>query len=596
MQNSYLIPNAPRIDLMNLLDELSAKRLIYVCAPAGYGKSFSIRMWQSRRGFPGAWLAVNESAGSKPNEFCERFIGSLLALQPTNADLKENMLHKSFSAAPFEFIGQAMNSFRLEALQNPEQKYTLVIDDVHLISSRDIFKFMPALIDGLPECVMICILSRTEPHECFSKFVVKQELAIVDARQLKFSENEIKLFFESCGQKLTFRQISDVIAATDGWAIGLNAILLSGHQKAGRKQLSRYLDTFIKEEVWERWDDDRREFILRVSVVDELTPDFCRAMTGRGDSKKVLEELVRENAFISVGNENIYRFHHLFQDFLKTVLSAESEKRKNRFYQNAGDWFFKLGDYYRAVEFYIKCGSNSGITKGLKLMYDYNSPYAAVEDTLSIIRLSVDRSIADEYPFLLEVLSWAAYVEGRAEELQNLLDRYYKLFPKIVLQNPRSLITRVVVDCMDPRISMVDISKGLRKLPFKRGAKATTPSVTQSLPLFHRSGREFSTEYAFDTEENLKLLGKTVGLLMNDEYPIIEDLIRGGLLYERGNLDEAHEYAISAIVKIQENFAPEFKFSAYMLLAAILEAQNHRADAIKTLDSAKAMIEKHKAY
>jgi LuxR family maltose regulon positive regulatory protein len=591
---------APREELMKLMDAAASKHMMYVRAPAGYGKTFSVKMWSSCRDKPRAWVAVSESVGRKPADFCMRLIHALSVLQPDNNELKPLAEYKTFNAAPFEFVEKALNSFRLfasfavPAAKTSERKYILVIDDLHLVTNPDILKQLPEIISDLSDSTVVCILSRAKPPDSFSEFVIKDMMAVVGIEDLKFSKNEIKALFSLHGQELTERQAMNIIASTDGWAIGLNAIILSGENKNNRKQLSWYLETFIKENIWEKWDDERRKFLLSVSVMDELTPEFCEHMTGRKDSTEMLDELVRENAFISIDNEKIYRFHHLFQDFLRNILGSEGEQKRKAIYQKAGDWFHKCENYYGAVEYYMKSGDKSGVTKGLKLMYNYNSPYAAIVDTLSVIRLSVDELIVSEHPFLLEVQAWAAFVEGRGEAMEGYLDRYFKQLPKIIIKNPASAQTALLLKCMDYRNSMIDVTKSLKKLPLNLFAHANTPSLSQNLPLFHRSGRDFS-EYVFNTDENLVLLRKTIGVLVR-EYSVAEDLIRGGLAYEQGFLNKAYDCALSASVNLKDEYAPEIKFCAYMLLSTVLAAQEYSSDALKILVGAEAMIEQDKAY
>jgi LuxR family maltose regulon positive regulatory protein len=425
--------------------------------------------------------------------------------------------------------------------------------------------------------------------------MVRDLMAVVDVESLKFTEAEIAAFFASRGRKLTRKQAHDVMASTGGWAIGLNALLLSGNQIYSGKKLNRYLELFIREQVWDKWDDERRDFLLRVSISDELTADFCDAMTHRNDSAKVLDAMVQENAFISVDEEKVYRFHHLFQDFLRHLLERENEKLKKGLYQQAGDWYLSQGNYYRAVEYYMKCGSKNGIAKGLALMYDYNTPYASVEDTVAIIRSSVDKAIVAEYPFLLETLAWAAFVEGCGEEMEEYLSEYFSQLVKVIAQNPVSALTAILLRCMDYRNDLIKVLKSVQKLPFKQFARANTPSITQNLPLFHRSGRDYS-EFLTDEVNGLAVLRNTWGVLLKDEYETIEKSLLAGFAYERGDLDAAHEMALSACATLQSHFAPEFQFCAHMILAEVLNAQGHRADTRKALDEAAAMIGRHKAY
>lgn len=205
MERTELIPAAPRTELMKLLDRLSEKRLIYIHAPAGYGKSFSTRMWLERKDSAWAWVALNELAGRKPAEFYERVAAALLSLQPDNAALKEVALHKSFTTAPYEFMNKALMAFCSFARDSGAQ-YILVVDDLHLITSSETLKRIPEFVFSLPKCVTLLLLSRAEPPDSLSELVIKDAMAIVGVESLKFSENEIESFLASCGKPMTPRQ------------------------------------------------------------------------------------------------------------------------------------------------------------------------------------------------------------------------------------------------------------------------------------------------------------------------------------------------------------------------------------------------------
>ena len=584
---------------MERLDSVAAGRFMYIHAPAGYGKTFSVRMWLSRRKGPGAWLAISESAGKNPGKFCKRLVMALLTIQSGNVELKSLVSQNTFASAPFEFLESALISFGLYSRENTEGnergEAILVLDDLHLLTDCEVLKRLPTFIEELSEFVSLCFLSRAEPPDCFSEFVVKEQITVIGGEEFRFTPSEIKEFFALRGRTMSEYQAQKTCEETGGWAIGLNALMLSGREKTGRKMISSYLETFIREQIWDKWSPERRSFLLCVSVEDELKPAFCNYMSGRKDGEEVLNGLVRENAFISVDSAGVYRLHHLFVDFLRNTLDREDEKRKSEIYKKVGDWFYKNGDYFKAVEYYIKSKNKSGITKGLRKMYNYNSPYAAIEETLSIISLSVDESIVDEYPFLLEVQAWSSYVEGRGADMESYLDRYFAVLPKIIFQHPASAQTAVLLRCMDYRNSVREVAKGLKKLPLSLFGQSNTPSISQNMPYCHRSARDFS-EYCNADDAEWKMLKKTVGVLVGEEYDLMERLIRGGLAYEKGELDTAYELASEANALLKDSFAPETQFCSYMLLATVLIAQGEESESRKILEDIGGMIRRHKAY
>ncbi len=585
---------APRATLLALLDAAASKRVIYMHAPAGYGKTFSIKLWLEHRALPAAWVTVSDSAGSQPAEFCERLVAALVVLQPNNFSLKELFTSASFSAAPFEFAKQALHAFRLYALGQNEAGCTLVIDDVHLVTHPELQKRTSLFVSELPESVTLCILSRTAPPDSFAELLLKDRMALVGMEDLKFSQSEVQAFFALRGQPLTPPQAQEIMAVTDGWAIGLNALTLSRRPDAGAQLLPRYLSTFIREQIWDKWDTPRQDFLLRISVVDDLTPEFCNAVTGRGNSMELLDALVQENVFISADSTGIYRLHHLFRDFLRHML--QNDRRKNQINRRAGDWFFAEKRYFEAVEYYTACGNKKGVAKSFKAMYNRNSLYNAIEEMLPFSNRFLSDSIVEEFPFLLEAKAAQALAEGNAAEFGHVLDKYYKLLPKIILQNPTSIVTSLMLRCADYRKSLIKTTQKMKILPGKKNFKTATATatITFNLPLLHRSFRDLS-EYVFDTEKNLDLLERTVGAALGEEFNVIRQCIVAGLHYEKGELDLAHERVLAA-VKMQESYPPEIQFCCLMLLAAIADAQGDKADTEKILAATQAMIERHGSY
>jgi len=186
-------------------------------------------------------------------------------------------------------------------------------------------------------------------------------------------------------------------------------------------------------------------------------------------------------------------------------------------------------------------------------------------------------------------------VDGFAEEFEKFTDRYYKLLPKIILKTPRSVITQMLIRCMDFRNNLPDTIKALKMVSFKSSLKAFTPSISQSLPLFHRSVRDLS-EISFDTEKSIELSEKTLGAVIGEEYAVIIECIRAGIFYERGDIINAHEHALIACAKIKDGYAAEIKFCSMTILAASHQALGQAKSAAKMLDDIENMIKRDNAF
>ena len=388
----------------------------------------------------------------------------------------------------------------------------------------------------------------------------------------------------------------EIEAETDGWAIGLNALLLADNARPATYN-QRLLQLFIRDEIWERWDEARRNFMLRISIEDELTPAFCDAITGRTDSADMLRALVRENAFIIVDRENVYRFHHLFREFLRLTLEDEDQQLRMELYQRAGDWFYSRADYYKAIEYYVKCANRPCISASMADLAVHSTIYS-IEEKLAIFHMVDVEAMLSEYPSLLGWQIWAAFVEGRSADLEAYLDRYYQMLPAVSAEAPAGAQTVLMLHTIDYRNSLVDVSKNYRMWVSGKSSRDSAYTFSIHIPLYHRSSRDCS-EYMFNTEQNLALHkemlhGMSIG--GNAEVDALIHCLHAGMEYERGNLGAAYEYALATCAEVRDSYAHELAFFSLMMLAHVLEAQNDREGAHKVLERITGMIEVRKAY
>ncbi len=94
------------------------------------------------------------------------------------------------------------------------------------------------------------------------------------------------------GRELTDDQIATLVDRTDGWAAGLQlaAITLQNEPDVAEfiesfAGTDRLIADYLLEEVIEQQPPDVQQFLLRTSVLDELTAELCDAVTGAGNAR-----------------------------------------------------------------------------------------------------------------------------------------------------------------------------------------------------------------------------------------------------------------------------------------------------------------------
>jgi LuxR family maltose regulon positive regulatory protein len=217
MTNEKVSLPVPRKRLLGLMDSLSQNHMVYVCAPAGYGKTITARLWLRHKGLPHAHMALDEYDNDL-TVFCANLCSAISACQPDNGRISEYARHPFFGDAPCEYTMRAIRA--LEALPA-----CLAIDDLHVVSSPAVLTFLSAALKKLPESFSLLLLSRSQPPSAFSEFVSKDIFAYIGSGELAFSASEITQLFNSRGISITEEQAMATFTATSGWALGVNALL-----------------------------------------------------------------------------------------------------------------------------------------------------------------------------------------------------------------------------------------------------------------------------------------------------------------------------------------------------------------------------------
>ncbi len=108
----------------------------------------------------------------------------------------------------------------------------------------------------------------------------------------------------------------------------------------------RFILSYLTEEVLGRQPAEIQRFLLQTAILDSLTGDLCNAVTGRADGRDLLERLYGANVFlIPLDDEGRwYRYHHLFADLLRDVLTTRHPGDLAELHRRAGRWHAQACD------------------------------------------------------------------------------------------------------------------------------------------------------------------------------------------------------------------------------------------------------------
>jgi len=603
-----LINNAmlERHKLIRIFDDQRDSRILVVCAPAGYGKTVAVEQWLDKDTRAKAILSLDEYDNNLSG-FCERFCAALRTCQPQNQTLDEIVSHKFFQKAPNEFSLRA-----IAALANRKQA-VIVIDDLHLIHDREVLQALLVFIKRLPKNFQIVLISRHELPLGLSELWLKGQATRISADQFLFSNKDIVALYKKRGHDITDSQAKEICQKTQGWAIGLNAILLSDGRAYDR--VYDYLEEFVHANIWEHWDEATREFMLHTANLRTLVPELCDEVTGKDDSSKILEELVQKGAFVTQQKRGVYRYHDLFQQFLKHMVSERGEDFLNILLEKEGYWHLGKMDFYSAVDCFIRCKSHEGIAKWFDKL-DYSDRAALLASRfLTVVKNPEVESVMRKTPHLLIMLVWRSFAEGNKDDIVAYMDEYYARVPEIALKRPASAHEIFFVRILDFRVPTGQIMSESNKLTkmvsgmlnkaisvaFKKILSESTVRrwiVPMNTPMFHRGIRDFSDLAIGDTAETIDNILSKFGWAFGEEGSMISEVGKAEMFYEQGLLEQANEHAITAIAKVKSHFTAEIAFCAFSIFVCTLDAlEMEDSEDVKTaLESMAKIIDDNKAY
>ena len=335
--------------LLQVLDEGLHRKLTLISAPAGYGKSTLLSEWAAACGWSLGWVTL-ETGDNDLERFLAYLISAIQIAEPGLSTL-ENLLGTHFSLQPLP--PEAILTVLVNQLSSVSGRLVVVLDDYHLIDNPEIHGFLTALLDNLPPNVHFMISTRVDPPLRLARLRAKDQLNEITERDLRFTLPEAETFLEAVMDLALSRdQIAELEARTEGWVTGLQlaGLSLKDRERPGELIQSlagthRYILDYLVEEVFSDLPPLLQTFLLRISILERLSPALCDAVAGMPDaplqSKNILESLDSANLFVVPldSQRQWYRFHSLFAEFLQDRLESEAADELPDLHRRAAAWY-----------------------------------------------------------------------------------------------------------------------------------------------------------------------------------------------------------------------------------------------------------------
>ena len=295
-------------------------KLISLCAPAGYGKTTLVTSWLASLELPIAWVSADE-ADNDIYRFCVCLLESLRENDLLGRDRFRQMLRSG--APPSQ---DSLATLFLEEIAGLRTDCILVIDDFHAITNPAVHAVFRDIIERSAPQLHFLICSRTALPFSVSKLRAQSDLTELGQQELSLTLEETGLYMNMVmGSGLKAADLAILYERTEGWLVGLQLAALSIRDQQdpsafiqNLKGDNRYIADYLIDEVLARIPEDLQDFLLRTSVLKEMSAPLCNFVLQIDCSQDMLEALDHRRLFTVPLDEirQSFRYHHLFRDML----------------------------------------------------------------------------------------------------------------------------------------------------------------------------------------------------------------------------------------------------------------------------------------
>lgn len=265
--------------------------------------------------------------------------------------------------------------------QLPEDTY-LVLDDFHKIDPEGLTTPVIAhFFDSSPPKLHFLITTRTPITIWCKSLLDHSSVVTLHTQDLALNETDTSsLLLTILGENLDPKSIHQLYHSTGGWVMGiiLAANPFQRHNSSPDKftrlpssiTSHNQLLLYFQEEIFTHIPEDLTHIFLMLSLLDEIPAKLAITITNNEAIEEKLLNLVTTNCFMTLhhdGNESIYRFHHLFQEFLQIVAQKTlSNKDIREIYSSEADYYLQQDRPAQAIASHVKAGEYEKINVFLK--------------------------------------------------------------------------------------------------------------------------------------------------------------------------------------------------------------------------------------
>ena len=345
----------PRPELAAQIVERLDGRLVVVVAGAGYGKTTlltqalpELSRW--------VWCSCDDRL-TDPRQLLAHLAAGLTDRFPGFG------ARLTLDGSPSEQVEELTN----EILETIADDFVVVLDDVHTLGGAAA-EVLSLLVEDLPPTVHLALAGRMPLPFPLARLRAAQVLELSE-HELALSEAETGRLLELVGNTADADEISRLHRRMEGWIAGLIMAGRSGATQTAPGEGVAHFE-YLAEEVLGRQSPEIQRFLLDTAMLERFTPEVAEAVTGRADAAELARRLVADHLFtvrLETGSDGeTYRYHHLFQAFLRQRRAAGEPEALRGVHARAAVAWMAAGQLADAVPHFLAAGNPQAAVQALE--------------------------------------------------------------------------------------------------------------------------------------------------------------------------------------------------------------------------------------
>jgi LuxR family transcriptional regulator, maltose regulon positive regulatory protein len=363
--------------LFALLDRKAEKPVIWIAAPAGYGKTTLVSSWLDFREIPCIWYYCDEADSDPATFFYYMGIAAKKAAPRRSSPLPLLTPEYlpgivTFARSFFETLCERLASSLTPTPSRKGITSVIVLDNYQDISAESPFhEIMDKGFAVAGSGVRIVVISRDRPPPAFTRMQASGRMSLITGNDVMFTLEESRELVRGLDPGLGDERINAMHAMTKGWAAGMILMLERGRLRGDGAKTAADFDyggvfDYFAEVLFGKTAKHVQDFLLKTALLPMVSVPLAETLTGIPDAGTILATFNSRHFFTEKLGDNgrDYQYHPLFRDFLlnmaKTVFPAGQLAAIRK---EAGALLEQTGRMEDAARLYGDAGDRDGLIR-----------------------------------------------------------------------------------------------------------------------------------------------------------------------------------------------------------------------------------------